>query len=171
MSVTAAAIPIQLQATVRSVPPVGLIDVNTGEWPVFFKGSTVAFNVGIFDVSGFSVDLSNLDGLKLEIFPYVFVQNYLGYPIDETFPALLSLDVTELTETITRQQWQAGLTQNASFVASDTDTSVFDLEGQPSKRFTVCLSGTLTTGGARIIYGSGPIFVYESGITRDTPTS
>lgn len=186
---TISAIPIQLQATIRSVPPRGLFDVNTGEWPSLWKGSDTVFNAGIFDDSGFNLDLSNLVSITLQIFPYVKVVNYLGFPesaclsniIDgdlyvpgltwpssgTVYPPLVTVTVLaeSITSPITLQRWQSSLAQNASFLMTSDDTASIDLQGQPSRRFMLCLSGSLTNE-SRIIYGSGPIFVYESGFTR-----
>ncbi len=167
------------------------MDINTGEWPCIWKGGDVTFNAGIFGPDGFSVDLSNLASLTLKILPYVDTKNYLGYVqgqclsniIDgdlyvpgpnwpaytSQYPALVTKTVLaeDLVNSITWSQWTAGLTQNAAFLIEASDTASFNLMGQPSARFTIAIIGTLTEGGSRIIYGSGPIMVYESGITLE----
>lgn len=185
------AIPVQLQVTTLSNPPVPPIDLNTGEWPCIWRGSDTVFNTGIFDSNGVSVDLSNLASLTLSILPYVDVKNYLGFPqsaclsnvIDgdlyvpglnwpsypTSYPALVTVtvDAEDLETAITFQQWQAALVENSAFLVAASDTATIDLQGQPFKRFTLAVSGTLTEGGSRIIYGSGPIMIYESGITLE----
>ena len=185
------AIPIQLAVTTRSNPPVPPMDLNTGEWPCMWKGGDTVFNTGIFDAAGFSVDLSNLASLTLKILPYVDPKNYLGYVqgqclsniIDgdlyvpgpnwpayaQQYPALVTKTIlaVNLVKSLTSEQWLAGLTQNAGFLVSASDTDSFNLQGQPSIRFTLAIIGTLSVGGSRIIYGSGPIIIYESGITLE----
>jgi hypothetical protein len=164
---TASSIPVQLQVTTRSTPPIAPVDLNTGDWPAIWKGSTTVFNAAIFDPQGFPVDLSNLSKLTLQIFPYVPPQNYLGYPLPDTFPALITVDVAtdDITPVITTANWLASLVQNAAFIVTDAQTLALDLQGQPFNRFIITISGLFKTGINRVIYGSGPIFVYESGIT------
>ncbi len=188
---TASAIPIQLAVTTRSTPPVPPMDLNTGEWPSMWKGGDAVFNTGIFGPNGFSVDLSNLASLTLKILPYVDPKNYLGYVqgqclsniIDgdlyvpginwpaytQQYPALVTKTVLaeDLVTSLTWAQWAAGLTQNASFLVEASDTDSLNLQGQPCLRFTLAIVGTLQEGGSRIIYGSGPIIIYESGITLE----
>lgn len=167
---TLASIPIQLQVTARSNPPIAPIDLNTGDWPMAYKASQTAFNVGLFGPDGFPLDLSNLTKLTLQVFPYVPPQNYLGYPLPDTITPLITIDVdaADITPVITTAQWQAALEKNAVFTITDLDTASLDLQGQPFNRFVLTISGTVETSNAVIIYASGPIFFYDSGIIPPT---
>ena len=62
MSTVYAQVPLRLEASIVSNPPV---DSNTGLAPKAYRGQTVAVQVGIFDPSNVAVDLTNLASLTL----------------------------------------------------------------------------------------------------------
>jgi hypothetical protein len=161
---------IRLLVQTRSLPGVATIDVNTGEWPSFFKGSRTEIDLGVFDPFGVGVDLSNISELTLSVYPFVSTVNYLGYPLDGQYPAMFSVAVLEddINPVVSVARWRAGLTQNATTVILPEQTANIDLQGQPHLKFTLCVSGLVNGAGnnRRIIYASGPCFIYESGITR-----
>lgn len=171
MSETVTAPAIRLAVTTASFPQVPPVDANTGEWPAMFKGSDTAFDLGVFNAARFPVSLANLESLKLLVYPYVPPQNYLGYPLEDAVDpiATVTVDAADITAVITTAQWDAGLTQNCTFVLPGDTSAAFDLQGQPYDKFTITIRG-LKEGGGHIVYGSGPLMVYESGINSDGPT-
>ncbi len=164
MSTTANATTVRLEATTRSVAGTPIFDIETGDWPSIFKSSAVNFDVGIFGPTGAAVDLSTLSKLTLQIAPYVPPTVYLGYPFGPYVVPIVNVDVlaASIAPTITRQQWAAGLTQNATFAVNEYDTATVDLSGEPSARFQLIISGTVSATGLRVVYASGPIILNDS---------
>lgn len=135
----------------------------------------MAVDVGVFSPGNVSVDLTNLVYMEADVFPlpipnqatdtnYTYSQ-YSVLPFPATPPAPLfsvTLDADEIEPTITRAGWVAGDEQNARFIFSFVQTQSLDLGGAPMRRFWLVIHG-LTTTGTRIVYGAGPIDIYESG--------
>lgn len=153
-------IPIRLQVSTASSPPVPPIDVNTGQPPAQWRANAVAYQVGVFDVNGVSVDLSNLSYLQLTI---AATQNAPANLIVQTVLA------GAITPTITQSDWLAGDAQNASFDLSAAMTDV-TLNAQPSQAYWLQLSG-VTTGGSLIVYGAGTVNFYNSGSATPAPVA
>lgn len=164
MSTTANASTVRLEVTTRSTAGAPIFDIDTGEWPSIFKSSAVNFDVGIFGPTGAAIDLSTLSKLTLQISPYVPPTVYLGYPFGPYVVPIVNVDVfaASIEPTITRQQWEAGLTQNATFSVNEYDTATVDLMGEPSARFQILLIGTVASTGLRVVYASGPIILNDS---------
>lgn len=155
-----AGIPIRLQVSTASAPPVPPIDVNTGLPPAQWRANTVSYQAGVFDVNGDGVDLSNLAYLQLTI-----AEN-------QNSPANLITSIVlaaGIIPTITQSAWLAGTAQNASFDLSAAATDV-SLSAQPSQNYWIQLSG-VTTLGARIVYGAGYVTFYNSGSATPAPIS
>ncbi len=153
-------VPIRLQVSTASAPAVPPIDVNTGLPPAQWRANAVSYQVGIFDVNGVSVDLSNVTYLQLTI---AATQNAPANLIVATVLA------GSITPTITRSAWLAGTAQNASFDLSAAATDV-TLGAQPSQDYWVQLSGVTSTG-TLIVYGAGNVTFYNSGSATPAPLS
>ncbi len=189
---TLPAIAIRLELTTRSVPPVPPTDANTGELPAAWRGADLDFEIGIFDPAGFSVDLSNLAYLEVDIFPFPIPalrtntnQTYAPYsmrPFPTVPPAPLlryTIPASAITPTITRAGWALGIEQQVTAHFGWRDTLALNLGGQPSAQFGISIHG-ITKGadfdpvdfdpedfsiGARrkITYGGGAILFFETG--------
>lgn len=171
----AAAIAIQLELTTRSMPQVVPVDLNTAQVPRFWRGEDVYINVAIFDPSGLCVDLSNIDFLEFDLFPYPtppknVPTNYsyspyttLPFPSNPPAPLLFStVPAVDITKLVTRQSWLADRTQQATFKLDWTRTLSLDLGGQKSMKFWFTVHG-LTSAGRKLVYGGGQIEIFESG--------
>lgn len=169
------AIPVQLQLTTRSTPPVAPVDLNTTQMPRIWRGESVDFNVGIFDTQGDAVDLSNIEFLEFDIFPLLIPprdvptnQVYSPYstlPFPSTPPApLLTVTVPaeDIVPLIDRAEWNAGLAQQAVFSFDWSETASLNLGGKPSKKFWLSVHG-LTDSGKKLTYGGGYLEVFETG--------
>lgn len=176
MSGPFSSIGIRLELSTRSLPPIPPIDALTQETPKFWRGGDISFDVGIFDSAGFPVDLSNLSFLSVSIFPYprdprALDTNYsyaafsiLPFPSAPPAPLLFkTVAAADITGLISKEEWRDGLCQNATFEFSDIDTASLDLGGQPQARFVVVVQGLLTDGRS-LVYGGGPLTVFESGV-------
>ncbi len=153
-------VPIRLQVSTASAPAVPPIDANTGQPPAQWRANSVSYQVGVFDVDGVSVDLTNISYLQLTI------------AADQNSPANLIVATVlagSITPTITRSAWLAGTAQNASFDLSAEQTDV-TLGAQLSQDYWVQLSGVTDTG-ALIVYGAGNVTFYNSGSATPAPLS
>jgi hypothetical protein len=172
---TASAITIGLQLTTRSVPPVPLRDIDTGEAPAIWRGEDVDFRIGIFDRNGDPADLSGLSYLQLDIYPLLIPgpqpdtnQGYAPYslqPYPTTPPAPLvsrTLTAGEITATITKAGWESGAQANGVLSLGWADTLSLELAGLPSKPFSLVVHG-MTSAGRKLTFGGGPINVFEAG--------
>lgn len=174
------AIPIRLEVTTRSAPPVAPIDTQTGAQPEIWRGEDVAISVGVFDSDGFPVDLSNLDYLEFDIFPWPIPANrpntdlayapysMLPFPSMPPAPILRSIlvadddpDVSEIKPLITSREWKEGTDQNGVFRFTWIDTNSLNLGGSPAKRFGFVVHGL--AGGRKLTYGGGTLLVFEAG--------
>lgn len=175
MSAPIESIEVQLELTTRSVPPIPPTDILTGSTPKFWRGSEVAFALGIFGPDGVSVDLSNLTLLEVAIYPLPTPpewvntdQTYAPFsnlPFPSTPPApLLTVTVLKanITPVISRADWLDGNAQNATALFDWTATQSLNLQGRESLPFMLVVQG-ITAAGRRIIYGAGIVTVFESG--------
>lgn len=172
---TLAAIAIQLELTVRSNPPVAPVDLNTDAAPQAWRGEDLDILIGIFDVMGVAVDLSNLQFLEVDIFPAQLpsqaLPTNLGYgpfstlPYPTTPPApLLSVTIPagSITPTIVKEDWLEGLTQQAVASFGWRDTLSLNLGGCMSKKFWLSIHG-ITSIGRKLTYGGCWITFNETG--------
>lgn len=169
-------IQIRLQLTTRSSPPVWPIDIYTNEAPTFWRGESVAFNLGIFDPAGVGMDLSNLAFLEVDIAPMPTPnrrpstnQSYAQYtynPYPTTPPApLLSVTIpkADIVPIITRSNFERGIDQNGIAVFDWIATQSLNLNGQEFRDFLLYVHG-LTDNGNRITFGGSQLRVWESGV-------
>lgn len=151
------------------------IDGNTELVPQTWRGEEFAVDAGVFDVNNVAVNLANLAYFECDIFPLPIPNDdvdtnfttppFSNQPFPTTPPAPLisvTLEAEEITPLITRQAWLDGQAQNARFLFSFVQMQSLDLGGDSVRRFWMVFSAR-TTGGARLIYGAGPLEVYESG--------
>lgn len=154
-------IPIRLALNLTSNPPVAPVDDNTGLAPRFWCGQTVAFQGGIFDPDGNPVDLSNLQ----------YVQVVLQKAADSlTALVVKQIDAADLEDTITIGGWKDGSEQNFSALFDKADTGQA-LNGETEAEFWLIIQG-LTDDDAPIIYGAGPVTIYQPGssVPATSPT-
>lgn len=145
-------IPLRLQVSTVSNPPVAPVDTNTGLTPQVWRGQTAAFAVGVFDADGNAVDLTNL----------AYMQMILQAEQGSTVPlAVVQVDAADITDDLTVGPWLAGTAQNAifEFTAADLDQG---LGAATSKDFWIILVG-YTGAGAPLIYGAGALSIYNAG--------
>lgn len=150
--------PINLEITMFSDPPVGATDLLTGMEPQLFRSNSVTFNLGIFDRYQQSLDLSNLAFLEIDIFEDPPIDG-CAIPGQEPLQ-FVTVDASEITASIARADWLAGLASQAS-ITFPFELTNFDLCGRSSRVFWLLVHG-ITTGGRKIIYAGVPITVYES---------
>jgi len=157
-------IPIRLEIDLVSTPPVAPIDRNTGNAPRFWRGQTVAIEVGIFDASGNPVDLSNLASLQAVLQPS---QNSPYAVVSKTLLAVSNPD--PITTLISILGWRNGTQQNATFVfaAADTDQG---LGGLDSAAYWLIVQGTLVSG-APVIFSAGVVYIDNAGSSLPVPNS
>ena len=153
-------VPIRLQLSLVSAPPVSPIDINTGQAPAFWQGENIAIQVGIFDASEVSVDLSNLSFLQCVLSSAPDAQSAL---------ASVTVLAADLIPTVNWAEWQGNLNQQATFVFNGSQTDV-GLGGGRSNSFWLAVQG-LTTAGARITYGAGWITIFNPGSLIPTPAN
>ena len=144
-------IPIRLQVSLASAPPVPPVDANTGSAPQFWRAQNVGIQVGIFDAFGNSVDLSNLSYLQLTL-----------QQAPDSLQPLFSSQVpsASIYDTITSQGWEAGTEYQALFSLTPSQTDV-SLGGLPQAQFWMILSGQ-TAGGNFIVYSAGWVTVFNA---------
>ena len=147
-----AGIPIQLQVSTASSPPVNPIDVITGLPPAQWRANAVVYNVGIFDQNGNGVDLSSFSYLQL------VVQAYQNAPTNLIAATVLAASITPV---IQQGPWLAGTAQNAQFVLSAAQTDI-SLNAQPYQAYWIQLSG-VTNAGALVVFGAGTVNFYNAG--------
>lgn len=151
-------IPLRLQLSIVSSPPVQPIDANTGATPKIWRANTIAIALGLFDASNVGIDLSNL--------------SYLQVSLWKSQSALLPLvtkqiDAGNITSPITIGAWNAGTAQNALavFSAADTDQG---LNGATQADLWMTVTG-FTTGNAPLIYGAGTFTIVNAGSQLPVP--
>lgn len=150
--------PVRLEATLISAPPVEPVDANTGLPIAFWRAQGLQVNVGIFAADGSSVDLSNLEYLQLIIQP----------AFDSLVPSITkTIEAGDIIPVITRANWQAGYAQQAAFVLSKAETDL-SLAGALEATYWLMLVGR-TTGGANIVYAAGSIRVFNPGSVIPAP--
>jgi len=158
MSTTYEQVPVRLQLSIVSTPPVAPIDANTGFAPQMWRAQSLAIDVGIFSPSGPSIDLSNLQYLQLLIqetqSSIVAVVNKVVY-------------ANSIIPTIPVDQWNAGEAQQATIILSNADTDL-TLSGDTQQTYWLVLLGK-TNAGATIIYGAGPITLLNPSYVLPAP--
>lgn len=145
-------VPIRLQISLTSNPPVAPIDANTDLPPRLWRANTIALQCGIFDPNGDPVDLSNLE----------YVDVVLQLEESSVIPLVTKqIDAAEITDVITIGGWRGGTAQNftAVFTAAETDQG---LDAGQEKTFWLIVRGVLESG-APIIYAAGPVTIYNPG--------
>lgn len=159
MSSTLEQLPIRLEVSTVSNPPASPIDVNTGATPRAWRSAGVEVDVGIFDQDLASVDLSNLSLLQVAL-----------YESDDAIAPLETVVVlaADIVPTIVRESWLEGTAQNARaiFTAAQLDQG---LDALASRAFWIVVQG-VTAANQLIVYGGGPITLYNAGGTVPTGT-
>lgn len=150
--------PIRLQASMISAPPVPPIDANTGLTIKFWRSQGISVQVGIFDNMGQAVDLSNLEYIQLILQES---QSSLVPTVTKTVYAGSIIPV------ISWDEWEAGTAQQAIFTLSDAETDL-SLNGAQEANYWIVLTGR-TTGGANIVYTAGAVVVYNPAYSIPAP--
>lgn len=150
--------PVRLEATLISAPPVEPVDANTGQPIAFWRAQGLQVLVAIWAADGSSVDLSNLEYLQLIIQP----------AFDSLVPSITkTIEAGDIIPVITRANWNAGNAQQASFVLSKAETDL-GLSGALQAPYWLILAGH-TTDNANIIYAAGAIRVFNPGSAIPAP--
>lgn len=153
-----AQIPIRLQASLVSAPPVAPIDLNTGQAPRFWRAQDVSVAVGIFDAYGVCVDLTNLLSLTLTI------QEAADSIVPLFTQQVLQAD---LIDVISAGGWQNGTQAQAVFTFTKAQTDL-GLNGENQKEFWLSLEG-ITEDEQHLVYAAGPITFYNPGLRLPLP--
>lgn len=151
-------IPIRLQLSTASAPPVPPFDINTGQPPAQWRSNAVSYQVGIFDAYGNPVNLANLAYLQLSV------------AVNQTAPANLIVSTVlagGIIPLIDQAGWLNGTAQNASFNLSAAQCDVA-MQAQPSQALWLQVAG-VTTSGAIIVYGAGYVTFYNAGSATPAP--
>jgi hypothetical protein len=144
-------VPVRLQLSLASAPPVDPLDANTGLIPRFWRGESVALQIGCFDAGGLPIDLSNLTYLQFVL------QNASNSVAPLVVKTVLAAAITQLTTA----DWLAGLSQQATVILDPADTDQ-GLGGLSNATFWLVIQG-LTAGGAILTYGAGACQIYDTG--------
>jgi hypothetical protein len=151
---------IRAQLSILSNPPVNPIDANTGLAPQFWRAAGIQIDVGVFDGNDNGINLGNLQWLQLAIYPS---QTALVPWVTQTIAG------SDINSPILFSDWQNDLNQNASFILSPAQTDL-GLLAEESRQFWMTISG-ITQAGVSIVYGAGPITIYNPGYTLPPPAS
>ena len=152
-------LPIQVQLTLVSNPPVTPIDIKTGLPPQLWVRRAAAVQIAVFNQYNASVDLSNLQYLQLVVSSN---PNSLTPVITSTVTA------TYITSIISYQEWIAGNQFQAVFDLSNAQTDI-SLNGENSAQYWMSIQG-LTTAGNMITYGAGYVTFYNPGYNVPAPS-
>jgi hypothetical protein len=145
-------VPVRLQLSIISNPPVEPVDRNTGTTPRVWRRQTAALQIGIFDALNVSVDLTNLAYLRV----------IMQASQDALTPIWVKqVNAADITKTIPIGDWIAGTAQQASVVLTSSDTDQ-GLGGNNSADFWIIVEG-YTTNGAPLIYGAGVLTIFDPG--------
>lgn len=151
-------IPVRLQLSTASAPSIAPVDANTGLQPQFWRGQSIAINIGIFDSDDVGVDLSNLDYLQVALF---------ASPTAVAPLVVKTIEAAQIIAYITRQAWLDGSAQNATalFSAIDTDQPL----GADQADFWLAVTG-VTQAGNTLVYGAGYVTIFNpGGVPANTP--
>jgi hypothetical protein len=145
-------IPLRLQLSIVSSPPVQPIDANTGTTPKIWRANTIAIALGLFDASNVGIDLTNLSYLQVSLWD------------SQSAPLPLvtkQINAGSITSPITIGAWNAGTAQNALAVFSSAETDQ-GLDGATEADFWLTVTG-YTSGNAPLIYGAGTFTIVNAG--------
>lgn len=141
-------IPIRLQVSTASAPPVAPIDYNTGLPPEAWRTQTLAVQLGVFDVAGNPVDLSD----------FAYVQLVIQDSPESLVPLVVKqVDAPQITDVIAVGAWRAGIAQNAQFDVSAAEMDI-NLLAQRSREIWLAVVG-YTDDDAPVILGAGAFTV------------
>jgi len=160
MAVNAQKIRMAFEAGTQDAPH----DISTSSTPVFWNGTNLDFQIGLFDGSSL-MDISYVDSITLEVkdansktaLPYMSV----------------TLASDQLDNTVTSDTWADGSQQHAviSFAASET---VLPLTAD-STTFWMVVSAMINKPGDaephQVVFGAGAITCNESGYDQSPPSS
>lgn len=151
-------IPLRLQLSIVSSPPVQPIDANTGATPKIWRANTIAVALGLFDASNLGIDLSNITYLQVSLWAS---QSAIAPLVTK------QIDAANITSPITIGAWNAGTAQNAIavFTTADTDQG---LAGGTEDDFWLTVTG-YTNASAPLIYGAGTFTIVNAASQFPTP--
>jgi len=153
-------LPIQVQLTLVSNPPVTPVDIQTGLPPQIWVRRCAAVQVALFNQYNASVDLSNLQYLQLvvssspsSVAPVITSTVYAPY----------------IFSPVNYQEWIAGNQYQAVFNLSQAQTDI-SLYGLDSAQYWMSIQG-LTNSGNMITYGAGYVTFYNPGYNVPAPSA
>jgi len=155
---TLSQIPIRLLLSPVSNPPNSPVDANTGLAAQWWRGGAVALQVGIFDLFGASVDLTNATAVQLVM---------QDTPVSPNVLLNKSVLAVNIIPTITSAGWNAGTQQQLTFDLLNGETD-FDLGGEASAQFWLSIR-VYTSPSSYLIYGAGYVTIFNSGAALPLP--
>ena len=108
-------LPIQVQLTLVSNPPVTPVDIQTGLPPQIWVRRAAAVQIAVFNQYNASVDLSNLQYLQLVV---------SSTPSSLTPVLTSTITAPYITSSISYQEWVAGNQYQAVFDLSNAQTDI-----------------------------------------------
>lgn len=153
-------IPLRLQLSIISNPPVQPIDANTGAIPRIWRANTIGIAIGLFDANNLGITLTNLARLEVSLWKSQ----------DSVIPlATRTILPEEIISPITVAGWNDGTAQNAiaSFTSAETDQG---LEGGTESDFWLTVTG-YTEADAPLIYGAGSLTIYNPAMQFPPPVT
>lgn len=153
-------IPLRLQLSIVSNPPVQPIDANTGASPRIWRANTIGIAIGLFDANNLGITLTNLARLEVSLW------KSQASVIPLATRTILPVDIDS---PITVAGWNAGTAQNAiaSFTSAETDQG---LEGGTESDFWITVTG-YTEDDAPLIYGAGTVTIYNPAMQFPPPVT
>lgn len=166
---------VRLQLGLALNPPAFPIDIATGKGPQAWKGAGLCLEMAIFDSKGAPADLTDLEFLEVDIFPFpefnedpasdLSYNAYSPNPFPSLPPAPLlfvTIPASDLVSDVGIDEWLAGNAEQATARFSCTQMAQLDLGGFPVRFFWLVIHG-LTNDGQRITYGGVSLPVFASG--------
>lgn len=132
------------------------VDINTGGYPVVFRGAEATFQIGILAASSI-VTADNLVSVEVQIKD---PDDLLGEPLAS------GTDLAPNTA-LTQAEWDDGTSQHAVIPLTATELN-FDIGSASAKELWIVVAANIEDG-ERVILGCCKITMIEHGLTSDTP--
>lgn len=152
-------VPLRIQLKLISNPPVTPIDINTGEGPRLWRRQSARIDVAIFDSVNVAIDLQNLAYFTITL------QREQESPVAIWVKQINQADIED---TVTIADWLNGIAQQVSQVLTPADTDQ-GLDGETEADYWIIFQG-FTEDNAPLIYGAGPITLFDPGQSLPAPS-
>jgi len=139
-----------------------VLDVNTNSTPHIWRGTDVVIDVAVFFgdpslASTVLLDLTNIASITLDVMPA---------SRNGTLIMTKTVTVAQINAALTQPDWDANLSQHASFVFAATETAPV-LTGPLFTDYHLVVS-CITTGGAKDTLGISVLRIEEDGSGNET---